>query len=116
MLDQMPPSRNSQNQRRGFNHLERSLLMCCSMIQLSAILISTSASAVGRNLCGQGWGICCSGSGFFWPQSRRAIVAAVHSLAVLCGTTPCPQDSRSALAPSTGGYVRVAPFPWPRFS
>ena len=114
MLHQMPPSHNSQNHRRciwrsesqvgGFNHLEKFANVLLDDTTLSYFYQHFLASAVGHNLCGQSWGICCSGSDFFWPQSRGAIAAAVRRLAVLCGTTPCPQDSRSALAPPFGGF------------
>ena len=63
--------------------------MCCSMMQLSVNFIRTSASAIGRSLRGHGCGNCCPGSGFFGPQSSGAIVAAVQSFAVWCGTTAC---------------------------
>ena len=58
--------------------------MCCSITQLSANFISTSANAIGRSFRGHGCGICCPGSGFLGPQSSGAIVAAVHSFAVQC--------------------------------
>ena len=64
----------------------RSLSMCCSITQHSANFVSTSANAKGRSFRALGCGICCPGSDFFGPQSSGAIVAAVHSFAVLCGT------------------------------
>ena len=60
--------------------------MCCSITQHSANLVSTSANAKGRSFRALGCSICCPGSDFFGPQSSGAIVAAVHSFAVLCGT------------------------------
>ena len=66
---------------------------CCSMTQLSV------NSAIGRSMRGHGCGKCCAS---FGPQSSGAIVAAVHSFAVWCGTTPClhvPTHSRNAAGP-----------------
>ena len=80
----------------------RTLSMCCSTTQLSVNFIKTSASVTGRNFRGQGCGNCCPGSGFFGPQSKGAIVAAVQSSAVWCGTTACvhvPIQSRSTAGP-----------------
>ena len=67
----------------------RSLSMRCSITQLSVNFIKTSARTMGQSLREQGCGNCCPGSGFFGPQSCGAIVAAVHSFAVRCGTIAC---------------------------
>ena len=82
--------------------LLRSRSMCCSTMQLSVNFIRTSAGAMGRSLRGHGCGNCCPGSGFFGPQSSGAMVAAVQSFAVWCGTTACvhvPIHSRNTPGP-----------------
>ena len=91
--------RLSKPQVSGFHSFE-SLSMCCSITQLSANFISTSANAIGRSFRGHGCGICCSGSGFLGPQSSGVIVGAVHSFPARClstHTTPLvpPQTVRS---------------------
>ena len=76
--------------------------MCCSVTQLSANFMSTSASAMGWSLRGHGFGICCHGSNFFGPQSCGAIVDAVHSFASQCGTiarVQVPIHSRNTAGP-----------------
>ena len=60
--------------------------MCCSITQLSANIISTSANAIGRSFRVHGCGICCPGSGFLGPQSNGAIVPL--SIASLCSVDP----------------------------
>ena len=98
----MPPHQVNPNPKLVGSTSLRSLSMCCSITQLSASFISTSASAIGRSFRGQGCGICCPGSGFLGPQSSGAIVAAVHSLAVLCGTiarVQVPIHSRNTPVP-----------------
>ena len=82
--------------------LLRSLSMCCSITQLSATFIGTSANAIGRSFRGHGCGNCYPGSGFLGPQSSGAVDAAVHSSAVWCDTTACvhvPIHSRSTAGP-----------------
>ena len=51
---------------------------------------------------GHGCSICCPGSGFLGPQSIGAIVATVHSLALLCGAiapVQAPIRSRNTAGP-----------------
>ena len=76
--------------------------MCWSITQLPANFLSASTNAIGRIFRGHGCGICCPGSGFLGPQSSGAIVAAVHSFAVQCGTIArvhVPIHSRNAAGP-----------------
>ena len=56
----------------------RSLSMCCSVTQLSASCISTSANAMEAIFRGQGYGIRCPRLGFLLAAASRAIGAAVQ--------------------------------------
>ena len=75
----------AQPQVCGFNAFEEPVDVLLNDTA-SVNFIRTSARAMGRGFRGQGCGNCCPGSDFFGPQSSGAIVAAVHSFAVWCGT------------------------------
>ena len=71
----------------------RILSTCCSIAKLSASFTTTSASAIGLSFREQGCCIICSGSGFFDPPPRGAVVAEVQSFSVLRGSAAlgsCP--------------------------